>query len=333
MAGALTLRCGARSTLSFSLVALAFATAAFAEASGFPGLLSARALQGVASAALMSGGLTLVAQTHAPAARSAAIAAAQAGLGVGAGLGPVLGGVLLESVGRRATFRAAAALVLLNGLGVIALGSVLPAPIVGHAAEPGAAEPPAQQLRALLRHRGVAVVACSILLQYAAGGCFDATFGLHLRERFGIGPARASLIFSLEPLAYLVTMSILAPRVARASKPRYAAIGLGLTALSLPALPAGGRRASVTVATVIHGVGYGFKDVACHGLLAQLVERAGVGSFAMAFSLADMADSVGYVVGPPLGSLLCHYFGRTGGLFLFGLGVSALVPALARVEC
>ena len=42
-----------------------------------------------------------------------------------------------------------------------------------------------RQLLSLLGSRPVAVVAAGILAQYAAGGLFDATFGLHLAERFG----------------------------------------------------------------------------------------------------------------------------------------------------
>ena len=45
-----------------------------------------------------------------------------------------------------------------------------------------------------------------------------------------------------------------------------------------------------------------------------------------------MADSVGYVVGPPVGSALCGQLGRTAGLAVFAAVVAALLPALARVR-
>ena len=51
----------------------------------------------------------------------------------------------------------------------------------------------------------------------------------------------------------------------------------------------------------------------------------------MAFSLADVADSLGYVLGPPLSSALCSALGKTPGLAVFGLGVAAIVPAVARL--
>ena len=334
LAGAFTLRAGAQNSLTASLLALSAATVAFAEARSFGALLLARALQGIASAALMSGGLTLVAQTHTASQRSAAIATAQSGLGVGATLGPVLGGLLLDGIGKRATFYLAAALVALNGAAALTLAITSPAPLVPSSAAErrGAREPPLRQLLSLVRHRDIAVVAMGILAQFAAGGCFDALFGVHLADAFGIGPRGASLRFALEPLTYLITLAILTPRMAHANKAHYSAFGLGLTALSLPALTAGSRIESVTVATVLHGIGYGFKDAACHGLLAQIVERSGVGSFAMAFSLADVADSLGYVIGPPLGSALCAALGKTGGLSVLALMIAALLPAMVAVE-
>ena len=45
-------------------------------------------------------------------------------------------------------------------------------------------------------------------------------------------------------------------------------------------------------------------------------------------STADVADSAGYIVGPPLGAALGAALGsRTKGLALSGLGVLAAVPA------
>ena len=334
LAGALTLRFGARRTLAASLFAVAAATVAFAEARGLRALLAARALQGAASAALMSGGLTLVAETHPPAERASAIARAQAGLGVGAAIGPVFGGLMLEAAGRRGAFYSASALVLLNGVAVIAVGRGDPqsARRSDPAAERRPAAPAARQLLSLLGNRAIATVALGIFAEYAAGGCYDVTFGIHLSETFGVGAAGASLAFALEPITYLVALLLLSRAVDRGGprrKPRFAAAGLALTALSLPMLSLGGRRSSVAASLLLHGVGYAFKDASTHGLLADLVDAHGAeGSYAMAFALADVADSAGYIVGPPLGAALGAALGsRTKGLALSGLGVLAAVPA------
>lgn len=127
LAGMATLRFGAQTSLAVSLLGLAASTIAFAEAHGFPQLLAARALQGATSAALMSGGLTLIAQTHEPSKRGTAIARAHSGLGLGAAAGPVLGGLLYDSIGRRATFYAAASLVLCTAAAQLLLTATAPA--------------------------------------------------------------------------------------------------------------------------------------------------------------------------------------------------------------
>ena len=51
--------------------------------------------------------------------------------------------------------------------------------------------------------------------QYAAGGLYDSTFGVHMHEAFGVGPAKASLAFALEPLSYLLILLRLAPLASR----------------------------------------------------------------------------------------------------------------------
>ena len=355
--GALTLRIGPRRTLAASLLGLAAATLAFAEAASLRELLAARALQGAASAALMSGGLTLVAEEHTAEERGGAIAHAQMGLGVGAAAGPVLGGLLLESVGRRAAFFAAAVLVAINAALVLFLEWAAPRPPPtpplppppsasptsprathhqsSHRQPTARGESPARQLRTLLRCRPVAILAAGTLAQYAAGGLYDSSFGVHMHEAFDVGPAAASLAFALEPLSYLLILlrlSRLANRGGTRRKPRFAAAGLALIAASLPVLSLGHRRVTVAVSLVLHGAGYAFKDAASHGLLAELVDTHGVGTYAMAFALADAADSAGYIVGPPLGAALCAVLGRTPGLALCAVAVLLLVPAHAHLR-
>ncbi len=156
-----------------------------------------------------------------------------------------------------------------------------------------------------------------------------------MADCFSVGPAAASLAFALEPLSYLVGMLLLAPRAdcgGPRRKPRFAAAGLALTALSLPVLSLGRRKASVAASLVLHGAGYAFKDTASHGLLADLVDAHGVGTYAMAFALADVADSAGYMIGPPLGHLLMRALGRTEGLAISALAVLLLVPAHAQLR-
>jgi MFS family permease len=340
-AGALTVHVGARVSLTASLVGLAISTVAFAEARTFRQLVVARVVQGATSAALMSGGLTLIAQTHEPERRSRAIAQAHSGLGLGAALGPVLGGLGYDRLGKRGTFYCVATLIACTAVAHVVLHLAAPTGAHSWPATPEEQRlrertPLARQLLDLLRVPPIATVLAGMLACYAAGGLFDATFGLHLADRFGIGPARASMIFSIEPAVYLVTMAGLgaSTRFAdRAGKAWLAAAGLALTGLSLPLLTLGCMRTSVVIALVLHGAGYSAKDAVGHGLLADLVEEHGVGSLPMAFALADSADSLGYIIGPLVGTALSGAFGgRTVGLLCFGLFCAALIGPTLRLR-
>ena len=51
----------------------------------------------------------------------------------------------------------------------------------------------------------------------------------------------ASLVFSIEPITYLLTLKVLEPYADRLSKLALSALGLALIGISLPLLTAGGR--------------------------------------------------------------------------------------------
>ena len=72
-----------------------------------------------------------------------------------------------------------------------------------------------------------------------------------MAETFGIGPARASLIFAIEPAVYMLTLSLLAARAGRANKPRLTAAGLVLVGLSLPVLVLNNRLSAVYAAMAV----------------------------------------------------------------------------------
>ena len=97
-------------------------------------------------------------------------------------------------------------------------------------------------------------------------------------------------------------------------------------------MPLGSSLASVVASLLVHGAGYAARDTVGHGLLADLVDRHKVGSYAMAFALADCADSVGYIVGPIVGFALARWLrSRTAALLAVGAICAALSPVIARV--
>ena len=126
IAGILTSKTSANTALTLSTVGLGLATFVFAEATTFWQLLLARGAQGAASAAVLCGGMSLIAETHPQNIRGRAMGLAQTGLAFGLLCGPLIGGLLFERMGRRKTFRLAAGILLANALGMIGLMGVSP---------------------------------------------------------------------------------------------------------------------------------------------------------------------------------------------------------------
>ena len=107
LAGSLADRIGVRRGFLVGLAVFVLASAACAVASSVAFLIAARVAQGVGAAWLMACSLALIAHTYAePQARRRALAVWGAVSGVGLASGPVVGGILVASVGWRAIFLA-----------------------------------------------------------------------------------------------------------------------------------------------------------------------------------------------------------------------------------
>lgn len=126
LAGVLTSKTSSKVALILSTAGLGMATFVFAEAKTFCQLLVARGAQGAASAAVLCGGMSLIAETHEQSVRGSAIGLAQTGLALGLLCGPLIGGLLFEKLGRKMTFRLAAGIVVLNAVAQLCSMSLAP---------------------------------------------------------------------------------------------------------------------------------------------------------------------------------------------------------------
>jgi len=124
-----------------------------AEGTTFRQLLVARGCQGAASAAIMSGGLSLIAETQPAHSRGRSLAFAYTGLALGVLSGPLVGGLLFERLGRRRTFYLAGSVVLVNALAQMPLLYESPASLLAaeHASAARAPAPPCSSATAYLR--------------------------------------------------------------------------------------------------------------------------------------------------------------------------------------
>jgi DHA2 family methylenomycin A resistance protein-like MFS transporter len=105
LAGSLADRIGVRRGFIVGLVVFVVASAACAVANSVAFLIGARVAQGIGAAWLMACSLALIAHTFAePHARRRALAVWGAVSGIGLASGPVVGGVLVTSIGWRAIF-------------------------------------------------------------------------------------------------------------------------------------------------------------------------------------------------------------------------------------
>ena len=105
LAGSLADRIGVRRGFLVGLAVFVVASAACAVANSVAFLIAARVAQGIGAAWLMPCSLALIAHTFAePHARRRALAVWGAVSGVGLASGPVVGGILVTSVGWRAIF-------------------------------------------------------------------------------------------------------------------------------------------------------------------------------------------------------------------------------------
>ena len=79
------------------------------------------------------------------------------------------------------------------------------------------------------------------------------------------------------------------------------------------------------------GLALAFNRAVGSALLADLVDRHGLGSYSMAFALADMADSLGLILGSTLGLTIGQIFGKNAGALVLGGLCLVLVPTLLAI--
>jgi MFS family permease len=88
---------------------------------------------------------------------------------------------------------------------------------------------------------------------------------------------------------------------------------------------------AVLVCCCLIGTGCAFANAAGQALLADLVDRHKLGGYGMAFALSDMADSLGFILGPIIGLAVSQKFGASAGVGVLGASCLLLAPSVLRI--
>jgi DHA1 family solute carrier family 18 vesicular amine transporter 1/2 len=356
LAGIWTARTSPTMALLGSTIGLGVATLVFADATSFRQLMVARGCQGAASAATLCGGLSLVAETQDPQNRGSAMGIAYTGLALGLLCGPLIGGFMLDRLGRRSTFRVAAVMVLANAMAQVLAILVTPKKPPSTTAIIRQEQGTAKQLssskattsatsatsswrafRTLLSNSDVLTVTLSTVAIHAVLGAIKPMSQIVLEQEFGMSIVNRSLTITIATLMFFVT----APLAGRLSDhmPRSKLIATSLGFMSLSTLFFGlrtsTRRGSLVlfnISVALLGTALGLNGAAGQALLADLVDRHELGPYSMAFALSDVSDSLGLILGSVIGLSLSQRFGSRVGAGVLGLCCVLLLPRVWKIR-
>jgi multidrug resistance protein len=315
----LTDRHGRKAVMLWGLVGLAVTTLVFAVSKQYWLLVLARFLQGIAGSATWLPGMALLADHFPTESRGKAMGTAFAAANLGVLIGPPLSGLLDQHVGPAAPFLLGAGLVALDAAGRAFL---LPDEVQMRG--------PRLPLRHLLANPVIRLFAGAMALGSALWALLESTLPLDLDHRLGLSPSRIGLCFAATALAHTFTSPLIGRLSDRLGRLRVLRMGLVLVMILLPLPVLLPKAWMVVLAMMGLGATASFIMSPCSPAVADQVERQGSQSFASAFSILNLAYSVGLMLGPLVGGALVQGLGLPWALGLCGLGLGSYLFAVRR---
>ena len=248
---------------------------------------------------------------------------------------PSLGGLLFERLGRKRTFRLAAAIVLANALGIVGLSGV--APPEKHVEKETNDDVQKESLIAsskrLISNRDVLAVTASTFMIHAVVGVIKPLAMVVLDTEFGQGIVKRSFSTSIATAAFFVSAPVSGYLSDHMSRSHLVALSLlimfGSSALfALRHLGIG----IFYVGLALLGVALGMQKSSSQSLLADLVDKHELGDYSMIYALSDVADSLGLIVGPILGLWLAQVFSKSVGVLAIGALCLLIAPVVWRIQ-
>jgi multidrug resistance protein len=315
----LTDKYGRRAPMLWGLAGLAITTLVFAVSKQYWLLVLARFLQGIAGSATWLPGMALLADHFPSESRGRAMGTAFAAANLGVLIGPPLSGFLDQHAGPAAPFLLGAGLVALDALG---RATLLP--------EVEPERGPRLPFRQLLSNPTIRLFAGAMALGSGLWALLESTLPLDMDHRLKLSASQIGLCFAASALAHTFTsplMGRLSDRIGRVKVLRMGLV-LALVLLPLPALLS--KSWMVVLAMMGLGSTASFIMSPCSPAVADQVESQGSQSFASAFSILNLAYSVGLMIGPLVGGALVQGLGLPVSLGLCGLCFGAYLVAARR---
>ena len=185
----------------------------------------------------------------------------------------------------------------------------------GHGDGDGSSEGPhgGHGLRAVFTDPLFLTIGAALTAANAVIGMLEPLFQIYMTEKFDLTANYRGLIWSASTLGYLLGTPLAGALAARHkdAKSSLIAAGLACMGLSLPLFAAAPRSwasgdalALATTSLVLVGFGMALVDVPCQPLLADVADYRKLRGYGVVFAIADIATSVGFMIGPLLGGAL-----------------------------
>jgi len=312
----LTDRYGRRAPMLWGLAGLAITTLVFAVSKQYWLLVLARFLQGIAGSATWLPGMALLADHFPSESRGKAMGTAFAAANLGVLIGPPLSGFLDQHAGPSTPFLLGAGLVALDAAGrAFLLPEVEP--------ERG----PRLPFRQLLANPTIRLFAGAMALGSCLWALLESTLPLDLDGRLGLSASMIGLCFAAAALSHTLTSPLMGRLSDRIGRVKVLRMGLLLSMLLLPLAALLPKAWMVVLAMMALGSTASFVMSPCSPAVADQVERQGSQSFASAFSILNLAYSVGMMIGPLVGGALVQALGLPLALGICGLGFGSYLFA------
>lgn len=285
----ITDRIGRRQPMIVGVVLLIIATILFLVGSTPEMVILSRMLQGAGAACTWTAGLALVAE-YFVAKRVWAMGIALLGGTIGAVLGPLVGGEMYDLFGYART--------IYFMLAILAIDAILRFVFISKkqlVKVKGPWKDTFAEVGGIITDRSVLTAAFAVSLAAAGWAMMEPLFPMHVMHIAKASPATVGALFTFSNFIYAFMPPVVDTVSMKIGVRPTAAIGLFVTAVSMPLLALTPNLTLATVVLCLITVGYAFTMNPTSAELGDAVDRRGSSSYAIAYAVSNLSYSLGMI--------------------------------------